>query len=122
MDVVDETDSGDKGDGYQEPDVLEAKEGRPDPKAKDENDSTASEHYTAVRGTLVRFVDDVKAVRDAEIHQFGCKKQDRYYQIFKPSSHISVYLCCLNRICFYNSILLPYCTPFSLNIIHKCTT
>lgn len=28
------------------------------------------------------------------IHQFGCKKQGRDYQICKPSSHISVYLCC----------------------------
>ena len=88
VNVIDETDSCDKGDGYQKPDVMKAKEGRPDPKTQDENYSTTSEHYTAVRGTLIRFVDDVKAVRDAEIHQFGCKKQGRDYQICKPSIHI----------------------------------
>ena len=70
MNVVDETYSCDKGDGYQKPDVLEAKEGCPDPKPQDENDSATSEHYAAVRWTLVRFVDDVKAVRDAEIKKF----------------------------------------------------
>lgn len=79
VDVVDETDSCDKGYGYKKPDVLEAKEGRPNPKPQDENNSTTTEHYAAVRGTLVRFVDDIKAVRDAEIHQFGCKKQGRNY-------------------------------------------
>lgn len=88
MDVVDETDSGDKGDGYQEPDVLEAKEGRPNPKPQDENDSTTSKHDAAMRGTLVGLVDDVKVVRDAEIHQFGRKKQGRNNQIYKPSIHI----------------------------------
>ena len=70
VDVVDEAYSCDKGDRYQEPDVLEAKEGRPDPKPHDENYSATSEHYTTVRGTLVRFVDDVKAVRNAEIKKF----------------------------------------------------
>lgn len=70
VDIVDETDSCDKSYGYQKPDVLEAKEGCPDPKPQDENDSTTSEHYTAVRRTLVGFVYDVAFVRNAEIEKF----------------------------------------------------
>ena len=70
MDVSDEAYSGDKSDGDEEPDVMEAEEGCPDPKPQDENYSATSKHYTAVRGTLVRFVDDIKAVRDAEIKKF----------------------------------------------------
>ena len=70
VDVIDETDSCDKGDGYQKPDVLEAKEGRPDPKPQDENYSTTSEHYTAVRGTLVRFVTNSAARSRAVIIKY----------------------------------------------------
>lgn len=74
VDVVDETDSCDKSYGYQKPDVLEAKEGCPDPKPQDENYSATSKHYTAVRGTLVRFIDNVKPIRNLEVNYFQAKE------------------------------------------------
>ena len=58
------------------------------------------------RRRLVGFVYDVAFVRNAEIHQFGCKKQGRDLQIFKPSSHISVKIIQFDRL-FYSTI--PKC-------------
>ena len=68
-DVIHKAHARNQSHGSQEPRIVKPKKRRPYPQPQHEDNTATTQHYCAVRRPLIRLVDDVTLVRNAEIQK-----------------------------------------------------
>lgn len=98
MNIINETHAGNQRHRQQEPDVVPdfqiqrrnppcRSKSQPDPQCQKKNNPTATQDNAGVRLALIRFVNDVKLVRDAEINHLRRQQDDENNDVFHVDSH-----------------------------------